>query len=450
MKAAFLEMMRAQLGEGFEQFLSAISDAPPTSIRYNPLKNRAIRDAPVPWSSQGAYLAERPVFTLDPLLHGGAYYVQEASSMFLETALRQACALDKPLRVLDLCAAPGGKSTLLASIIGPDSLLVANETIKSRVSALQENMAKWGCANVLLTNHDAADFNKLKGFFDVLVIDAPCSGEGLFRKDGQAAEAWSPEGVAHCAARQRRILADAVPLLKPGGLLVYSTCTYNDMENMENVQWLMCDFDFQSIKLDVDIKWGIVEKSNEGAYGYQCYPHLVQGEGFFLACLRKEGEEIETFSPEKNKLSFKNLRQATRKERGLLEKWLSPEFDAELFINSKDEVYALPTNILPAFAQLDAAIWRKSSGLLLGTLRREVFVPSHELALSHVLHGDVPSVELSKEDAIMYLKKSPFDLESDLQGWAIMRYQGVNLGWAKILKNRINNYYPTDWRIRMQ
>ncbi|GAB3814418.1 hypothetical protein GCM10028895_07510 [Pontibacter rugosus] len=219
-------------------------------------------------------------FTLDPLLHAGAYYVQEASSMFLEQALKQSIDLDESLHVLDLCGAPGGKSTHLASLISKDSLLVANEVIRSRASILAENVTKWGSGNVLVTSNDPREFSRLPDFFDVMVIDAPCSGEGMFRKDHAAVGEWSEENVNLCAQRQQRILMDVWDALKPGGLLIYSTCTWNEKENEENIAWLAAQEGVESIKLEVQPEWGIIPTQLNGLEGYRFYPHRVQGEGF--------------------------------------------------------------------------------------------------------------------------------------------------------------------------
>ncbi|MGI8634527.1 MAG: methyltransferase RsmF C-terminal domain-like protein, partial [Segetibacter sp.] len=203
-----------------------------TSIRLNPLKpTDAIKKLPdqedVPWCSTGRYLSERPSFTLDPVFHGGAYYVQEASSMFLDHIVKEIYKTEKlPQRVLDLCAAPGGKSTLLASAL-PDSFIVSNEVIKTRVRILAENISKWGSEHVVVTNNDPKDFKRISGYFDLMVVDAPCSGSGLFRKDTDAINEWSEANVQMCSLRQQRILADAIGALKQNGFLVYSTCSYS-------------------------------------------------------------------------------------------------------------------------------------------------------------------------------------------------------------------------------
>ena len=205
----------------------------------------------IPWSDQGFYLSQRPSFTLDPYFHAGYYYVQEASGMFLEEVIRQTLDLSKQLKVLDLCAAPGGKSTLIQSLISPDSLLVSNEVIKSRVSVLEENMTRWGAANLIITNNDPKDFAPLNGFFDLIVIDAPCSGSGLFRRDPEAIEHWSEANVQLCQQRQERILADIFPALKPGGILIYSTCSYSKEENEDIIDWIMDQFEVSNLKLQI-------------------------------------------------------------------------------------------------------------------------------------------------------------------------------------------------------
>jgi len=229
---AFEQRMRPHLDKSWEEFEQAHQQFPPVSIRFNPKKAHSPIDLTIiPWTSHGYYLGERPSFTLDPLFHAGSYYVQEASSMFLEQAFLQAVDRTKPINVLDLCAAPGGKSTHLLSLMNKESLLVTNEVIRSRASTLAENIQKWGYDNVAVTNNDPQDFKRLSGFFDVIVVDAPCSGEGLFRKDPGAMGQWSTDNVALCARRQQRILNDVWPALKEGGILIYSTCTYNELEN---------------------------------------------------------------------------------------------------------------------------------------------------------------------------------------------------------------------------
>ena len=252
---AFTERMQQLLGNESETFFQALVSESPTSIRLNPEKT-ANTDLPfsellsrqVPWCSNGYYLKERPSFTSDPLLHGGAYYVQEASSMFLQVVLQQITG-DTPLRVLDLCAAPGGKSTLLANNLPKDSLLVSNEVIKSRASILKENIIKWGYDHIVVTNSDPNRFTGMKGAFDMILVDAPCSGEGMFRKDEKAITEWSENNLCLCEERQKRILSDVWDALAPGGYLVYSTCTYNPGENEDILNWILTTFDASSVEI---------------------------------------------------------------------------------------------------------------------------------------------------------------------------------------------------------
>ena len=248
----------------------------------------------IPWAEHGYYLESRPSFTFDPLFHAGCYYVQEASSMFLEQALKQTVDLSHPLKVLDLCAAPGGKSTHLLSLISNESLLVSNEVIRSRANILNDNIAKWGCSNVIVTNNDPRDFQRIENYFDVIVVDAPCSGSGLFRRDSEAIEEWSEQNVALCSQRQQRILADVLPALKNGGMLIYSTCSYSKQEDEEICEWLINELKIESLKLKFEENWNVIESDD----GYRFWPDKVKGEGFFIACFRKNnGDDEESYFP---------------------------------------------------------------------------------------------------------------------------------------------------------
>src|SRR5688572_27093140 len=246
-----------------------------TSIRMNPFKKSEIVNlkSKIPWTYYGHYLETRPSFTFDPLFHAGCYYVQEASSMFLEQPLKQLLDLSQPLKVLDLCAAPGGKSTHIISLLSPDSLLVSNEVIKPRSIVLTDNVIRWGCRNVIVTNNDPKAFQRIPGYFDVMVVDAPCSGSGLFRKDEDAVEEWSLNNVELCSQRQQRILADALPALKEDGLLVYSTCSYSGKEDEEIMDWLVQQMGMENIPLSIDgFKGIVVSTSPANATGYRFYP----------------------------------------------------------------------------------------------------------------------------------------------------------------------------------
>ena len=290
----FLERTRRLMGEEMCNALcEALEKDTPVSVRMNMAKweHVPVHRSEVPWSEQGYYLDGRPTFTFDPLFHAGCYYVQEASSMFVEQALRR--YVTEPSVMLDLCAAPGGKSTLCRSVLPEGSLLVANEVMRNRSQVLAENLVKWGHPEVIVTNNDPADFTPLENTFDVILTDVPCSGEGMFRKDPVAVSEWSLENVDTCWQRQRRILRDIWPCLKPGGLLVYSTCTYNREENEDNVAWIAGTLGAEVLPLDVPEEWHITGNLTGEAFPvYRFLPHRTQGEGLFLAVLRKHGEAV--------------------------------------------------------------------------------------------------------------------------------------------------------------
>ena len=362
--------------------------------------------------------------------------------MLIEAVIRRVIDLDQPLRVLDLCAAPGGKSTLLASLLTSDSFLLANEVIKSRYQILRQNLTKWGSPVSHASNHDSKDFAGLSAFFDLVVVDAPCSGEGLFRKDQAAIEEWSPANVQLCCQRQKRILAEAVKTVKPGGYLLYCTCTYNELENELNAQWLSDHFDFETITLDFPEEWGISPRP----IGNQCYPHLVTGEGFYVAIFHKKGVPA---SPKSAPGKFRKWQPLTKKEVATVQPWLASNLNLSLFRNDQGNIRAIQQSNLDAAFTVAQHLSRISLGTEIGMLKHKGFVPAHHLALSTYVSADVPFVELDQEQALQFLSKEPVQFTDIPQGWHLVRYNGLNLGWIKGLKNRVNNYYPKEWRIRM-
>jgi 16S rRNA C967 or C1407 C5-methylase (RsmB/RsmF family)/NOL1/NOP2/fmu family ribosome biogenesis protein len=404
-----------------------------------------IHYSPIPWSSHGYYLDKRPSFTLDPLFHAGTYYVQEASSMFLEEALKQTVDLTKPLRVLDLCAAPGGKSTLIQSLISEKSLLVSNEVIKSRVNILTENIIKWGSDNVIVTNNDPKDFSRVENYFDVVVIDAPCSGSGLFRKEPDAINEWSEENVNLCNYRQQRIIADAMPSLKLNGILIYSTCSYSKQEDEDILDWMTERFEVKSLRLKVEENWNIVEtiSSKTKGYGYRFYPDKLKGEGFFIAAVQKiEGNDFHFPKTKKN-----NSEKLTKYEELIVRKWISDNTGLT-FLKNNEFVYAIPSNLLGDFSFLQSSLYIKKAGVLLGKIAHGELIPEQQLALSNIINDDIQSINFTKDQARNYLRKEEIKIETNLKGWCIVKYEDQNLGWIKILQNRINNYYPSEWRVR--
>ena len=450
----FIRQMRSLLGADSAAFLAALQEPPAVSIRLNRFKQ-----APpvggvtrrVAWCDSGRYLSQRPVFTLDPLLHGGAYYVQEAASMALaQVALQRLQGVG--IKALDLCASPGGKATLLADFLPPGSLLVANEAIRSRVGALAENLAKWGNPCVLVTHNDPKDFAQLPGFFDVLLVDAPCSGEGMFRKDSGAAGAWSEAGVQLCSERQRRIVADAWGALKAGGYLIYATCTFNAKENEENVLWIMGELGASSVSLDLKSEWGVTPTGElqlglaREVHGYRFFPHRTPGEGFFVAVLQKTSE------PERQ-LPLRGQGKAPAEKAPIpreLKRWLSHPDDF-VFVRAGRHVRAIPAHACRWARAASERLNVAQQGVAVAEVKGSGYAPCAALALSTALNPDAfPAVDLDLHTARQFLKKESIAGTPHRKGLDLVRYGGLPLGFIKNLGARSNNLYPQEWRIRMR
>ncbi len=417
-----------------------------TSIRINPSKWLPVHHTPfttprVPWCPYGYYLSERPSFTFDPLFHGGAYYVQEPSSMFLWQVLQQTVGeKNHGLKVLDLCAAPGGKTTLLASYF-TDGLMVANEVIRSRVNILKENITKWGADNVIVSNNDPEDFKRLENYFDIIVIDAPCSGSGLFRKHPEAVKEWSEEAVMLCSRRQQRILADISPALKKGGMLIYATCSYSREENEEILDWITDHFEVKNLQLTLKSDWNIIESQSDrhNAYGYRFYPDKTKGEGFFISAFTKnEGSDSVQFSS--------SIPSLSNREMNVIKKWLKND-ERIFFFRQKENILALDRQWMTDISFLQKHLYIRKAGINIGSIKGNDLVPDHEMALSLLVNDRIPKADFDSEQAIQYLRKKVLNLDNFTRGWMLADYAGINLGWMKILENRINNYYPAEWRI---
>jgi 16S rRNA C967 or C1407 C5-methylase (RsmB/RsmF family)/NOL1/NOP2/fmu family ribosome biogenesis protein len=439
----FEQRLRQQLGDSFIDFEKSLQDPPPISIRINPSKNFTTEGEAILWTKYGHYLQERPVFTLDPSFHAGAYYVQEASSMFLEQVLTQSVDLSQPLRVLDLSAAPGGKSTHLLSLLHPDSLLVSNEVIRSRATILAENIQKWGHSNVIVTNSDPEHFASLAGFFDVIVVDAPCSGEGLFRKDANAMQEWSPANVELCSKRQRRIVGDVWPALKTNGILIYSTCTYNEFENEENLQWLSNAHNVESIEIIINPKWGVEVSSQNNITGYRFYPHRVKGEGFFISAIRKLDQQNTARFKLKN-----SLQTPTKKTITHLEPWIAVEHPWYFIWN--EMVFYFPESRIHDLEQIMQSLRIVQAGTAMATIKHEKLIPEHAFALSLALkQNQFQCIEVDLQTALQYLRKDTIELYQVPKGFSLLTYKKLPLGWVNVLDTRVNNLYPKEWRIRM-
>lgn len=405
--------------ERYALFLKGLDQDSPTSIRLNTFKlkeNKGISETlipqQIPWCKEGYYLNERPNFTFDPLLHAGIYYVQEASSMFLSHVLRQ--LIKHPVTMLDLCAAPGGKTTCARTAIPDGSLLFSNEPIGKRAQILAENIQKFGHPDIVATNNYPRDYKKTKLVFDVIVADVPCSGEGMFRKDAQAIEEWSLQNVEKCCQLQRSIITDIWDNLRPGGILVYSTCTFNAHENEENIAWILKHYDAELIEIPVEKEWNITSSLignplNDGRKFpvYRFIPGLTKGEGLFMAVLRKAGDNENLNNPNDIR-SDKIVAEANKKLKVL--------------------VHGVKKNI------------EKGKNI----------IPDHSLALSIVGNkGKFPAIEIDYSTSISYLRHEAIVLPPDSpKGIVTLQYRGVPIGFAKNLGSRANNLYPQEWRIK--
>ncbi len=442
----FIDKVKEQHADVADTLIEALTSTDASlSIRHHLVKgNKSSDENKVAWCPHANYLSFRPSFTLDPLFHAGIYYVQEASSMILYHILSSLEFVENPI-VLDLCAAPGGKSTLILDYLAGKGLLVANEVIKSRANILEENIVKWGYNNAVVTNNDPKDFSKIKAFFDVVVVDAPCSGEGMFRKDEAAINEWSEDHINHCAMRQQRIVHDVIPALKEGGYLIYSTCTFNNEENIHNIHIFNEECKLQSVEIPMAEHWHIQKIEYEGAIGYQFYPGISQGEGFFLAIMKKiNKEEIQQASKvKKHKLSRLNKGQEE-----VINHWIDPS-KLKVLITEMGNVYGYNNELSNHIENLLYLLNVKYSGTLVGNLQKNVFIPHHALALSFLQKKELPKIELSKDEALLYLNRNLLSIDAKDKSWLLACYKGFPLGWLKNLGHRINNYYPTEWRIKM-
>ncbi|MBX2930991.1 MAG: RNA methyltransferase [Chitinophagaceae bacterium] len=416
-----------------------------TSVRINPEKKCSIfleeEYKQVAWCKYGFYLPERPSFTLDPCFHAGAYYVQEASSMFLWHIVEQIFGTNTEQKILDVCAAPGGKSTLLASYFY-NGLIVSNEVIKQRAAVLAENITKWGTTNNIVTNNDPKNFAYLKNYFDAVVIDAPCSGSGMFRKDVTAVEEWSLDNVTLCSQRQQRIIADVWDSLKENGYLIYSTCSYSEEENEQITDWIMDNFIAKSVQIFIPNNWHIetTQSNKHKAFGYRFYPDKIKGEGFFITVLQKK-ESIAT-----HKFKQQQLQQPTKQELALLNSFIVLQNEVKLF-KYHNEIKAIDEKWYNDVAILSQQLYIKKAGTIIGEIKGKDFVPHHELAVGTLRLSNIATLELDKDNALQYLRKKEIAVSSPNKGMVLVTYQGLSLGWIKVMQHRMNNYYPSEWRI---
>jgi NOL1/NOP2/sun family protein len=418
---AFTDYTRSLFGDNlYHTFLKGLDETAPVSIRLNPFKlaegthkvNPKLNPHPIPWCKDGYWLDTRPNFTFDPLLHAGAYYVQEASSMFLSHVLQH--LVKQPVMALDLCAAPGGKTTCACTSLPAGSFLFSNEPIGKRAQILAENVQKFGHEDVVVTNNYPRDYKKTKLGFDVIIADVPCSGEGMFRKDPQSIEEWSLQNVENCWQLQRSIIADIWDNLKPGGILIYSTCTFNAHEDEENIAWILNEYDAELLSVPTEEAWNITGslidnplKDGREFPVYRFIPGKTRGEGIFMTIIRKHGEN-------------------------------------KTFINKTT------IDVDKAITEARKRLRILSHGVKDGMQKGKNVIPDHTLALSFSTDKSAyPNVEVDYQTAIAYLRHEAIVLSSDApRGIVLLTYKGYPIGFAKNLGNRANNLYPQEWRIK--
>ena len=463
----FVSYTRQLMGDAlFDRLASALDTAEtPASIRLNPLKSGgadaapALYDCAVPWCpSTGRYLKSRPNYTFDPLLHAGAYYVQEAASMFVDYVVRQ--LISSPVLMLDLCAAPGGKSTALRAALPEGSLLMANEPMRTRAQILSENLQKFGHEDVIVTNNYPRDYRKAAITFDAILADVPCSGEGMFRKDDGARAEWSMQNVDNCWRLQREIISDIWECLKPGGLLIYSTCTFNAHEDEENVQWIASELGADILELPIDNAWNITGALEGEAPVCRFMPGVSRSEGLFMAVLRKHGhtdtmaidcfDNSGTARPTRKKARAMAAKGSTR--RPAASDVTVPLLHAERFgtVQQADSVVAIPTRWAELYHRACASLKVIHAGVTLGTAKGRDIIPSQSLAMSRLLQPEAfARVELSYQEAMSFLRKEAVPLpDGTPRGYVAVTYHGHTLGFEKNIGNRANNLYPQEWRIK--
>src|SRR5690554_1839496 len=486
--ADFIDSIRSLLREEADSFLRALAETPPLSIRLNPLKNKGEKiefplinqivesgttietdnkpepresveiEDPVPWSRFGYYLQKRPSFTFDPQFHSGLYYVQEASSMFIEYVVRnitnhpinEQLTINEPLNCLDLCAAPGGKSVSMLTALPPGSLLTANEIIRQRSNILSETIIKYGDPNTIVTNNEPKDFAELREFYDLILVDAPCSGEGMFRKDETAISEWSQDNVTMCAARQKNILSDVWPALKPGGILIYSTCTYNTAENEENALWAAKELGASFVDIKTEKEWGISPSFDDKVIAYRFFPHKTEGEGLFVTVLRKDGSTVSNSLQHIQKRNKKNRKYPSHlvKEVSTYKRYLINPDDFD-FVQDENRIIAVSKQHTETILALKNSLNTISLRIELGEIKGKDFIPSHSLAMSSEMNREIFSTrELTYDEAIAYLRREAISIPDSPKGFILLTYRDLPLGFVKNIGNRANNLYPNEWRIR--
>ena len=445
----FTERMRKQLGaEDAERLFVALDSVSPVAVRLNPAKcgEEGVwsEGEAIAWSRNGRKLQERPSFTLDTAFHAGAYYVQEAASQFIDHVIAGEELQGK--RVLDMCAAPGGKTTIYSTAVGEDGLVVANEYVRSRANILADNVRKWGMGNVLVTNNAPEHLAQFEGWFDMVAVDAPCSGEGMFRKEEVAREDWSEEAVKMCAARQISIVREAWQSLKEGGLFIYSTCTFNEDEDEGVLRAFieeLGDVFAPSQRVEIDEKWGIVRGEIGAFQTFRFFPHKTDSEGLFVAVARK-AEPTPQRTPKARKRVMQEVDKSARKE---LAKWLR-EPDKYTFAEVADTIYAYRAEQFKAVQALSEGLTAIYSGVAMGQIFKGKLKPDWALSQFVGLQREAVTTEdLDEARALDYLRKRDIAVGDMAEGINLLTHKGRALGFAKRVGARCNNLYPNSLKI---
>ena len=436
---AFIEQLRGLLPDEWEALAGAITSSEPSvAVRVNDMRGAGVPEGArrVPWCEQGFYLQDRPAFTFDPDWHAGRYYVQDASSMFIAHVIRH--LVHESVRYLDLCAAPGGKTTAAIQALPQPSLVVANEIVPPRARVLVDNVIRWGHPRCVVTSNAPEQIGKLTHFFDVIATDVPCSGEGMMRKDDEAVAQWSPALVEQCAQRQREILTDVWSALRPGGLLIYSTCTYNRQENEEMAEFIVTELGATSLEVPIEPSWNIHSAIDSSCHGYRFMPHRVDGEGLFMAAFRKDGD-----TPRQD---VRIKEKSTKKTDEIGKNWLSrPD---EYVIDQQGDLYiAVPQAIRREVAALRSSLNVLHAGTELATVMGRKTVPHPALAMSLARSAEAfPVCDVDYSTALRYLRGESISVDGP-RGYVLIAHHGAVLGFANNLGNRANNLYPKSQRI---
>lgn len=461
--SAFTEKMRDILGEEYQDFLDSYDQSRHYGLRVNTAKISTeefeklapFHLTPIPWVENGYYYEEQDQPSRHPFYFAGLYYLQEPSAMTPASRLE----ILPGERVLDLCAAPGGKATELGARLKGTGVLVANDISASRARALLKNVEIFGISNSFLLNEVPARLAEpFEGFFDKILVDAPCSGEGMFRKEPEVAKAWSQGKPQACAKQQKEILFQAARMLRPGGKLLYSTCTFSPEENEQVIQFLLdaCpDFSLLEIEGYEGFEPGRPELAGGNPGLQKCvriWPHKMGGEGHFLALLKKEEASSQEGKSGREKPAKNGGRiLLTRQERQLLEEFLA---DVSMKLElSRIEVRQSQAYYLPDLPNIGKGLAFVRNGLYLGELKKGRFEPSQAFAMALGKEGYVSLVDLpwSDERIMRYLKGETIQVE-DLsvkrkKGWQLVCVNGYPLGWGKLVNGLLKNKYLSGWRI---